>query len=118
VDLARAVYRPAALIGLVTIVASGAGVAVSGDWQAKLMFEQQPMKMAAAEGLCETDRKSTRLNSSHVKISYAVFCLKKKMNQETSIEQIQGFFGTGLHIYVHNLVSAEVDDRISNVLLL
>src|SRR5437660_8213462 len=26
------------------------------------------------------DRKSTRLNSSHVAISYAVFCLKKKMN--------------------------------------
>src|SRR5690606_33853558 len=26
------------------------------------------------------DRKSTRLNSSHVKISYAVFCLKKKQN--------------------------------------
>src|SRR5436309_11181425 len=28
------------------------------------------------------DRKSTRLNSSHVKISYAVFCLKKKKKQE------------------------------------
>src|SRR5690606_39541687 len=27
------------------------------------------------------DRKSTRLNSSHVKISYAVFCLKKKMRK-------------------------------------
>src|SRR5690606_42070303 len=27
------------------------------------------------------DRKSTRLNSSHVKISYAVFCLKKKTKQ-------------------------------------
>src|SRR5690606_41314062 len=27
------------------------------------------------------DRKSTRLNSSHVKISYAVFCLKKKKRQ-------------------------------------
>src|SRR5690606_42065261 len=27
------------------------------------------------------DRKSTRLNSSHVKISYAVFCLKKKMRR-------------------------------------
>src|SRR3989442_4130140 len=26
------------------------------------------------------DRKSTRLNSSHVRISYAVFCLKKKMS--------------------------------------
>src|SRR3712207_8100670 len=28
-----------------------------------------------------TDRKSTRLNSSHANISYAVFCLKKKHNQ-------------------------------------
>src|SRR2546430_7557700 len=27
---------------------------------------------------CDTDRKSTRLNSSHSQISYAVFCLKKK----------------------------------------
>src|SRR3712207_7039201 len=27
---------------------------------------------------CEQDRKSTRLNSSHANISYAVFCLKKK----------------------------------------
>src|SRR5699024_11834918 len=31
----------------------------------------------------EEDRKSTRLNSSHVSISYAVFCLKKKNQQET-----------------------------------
>src|SRR3989442_8690247 len=30
--------------------------------------------------LVTTDRKSTRLNSSHVRISYAVFCLKKKKN--------------------------------------
>src|SRR5690554_7568693 len=29
-------------------------------------------------GLDQLDRKSTRLNSSHVRISYAVFCLKKK----------------------------------------
>src|SRR5438067_4676033 len=29
----------------------------------------------------ELDRKSTRLNSSHVSISYAVFCLKKKKNR-------------------------------------
>src|SRR5207249_11410864 len=31
----------------------------------------------------ERDRKSTRLNSSHVSISYAVFCLKKKKKQRT-----------------------------------
>src|SRR5690349_24176325 len=30
----------------------------------------------------EADRKSTRLNSSHVEISYAVFCLKKKKKKE------------------------------------
>src|SRR5690606_41024442 len=30
----------------------------------------------------DQDRKSTRLNSSHVKISYAVFCLKKKKNKQ------------------------------------
>src|SRR3712207_7023894 len=29
------------------------------------------------------DRKSTRLNSSHANISYAVFCLKKKNNQDS-----------------------------------
>src|SRR5690606_39989138 len=33
-------------------------------------------RMAARAGTLAQDRKSTRLNSSHVKISYAVFCLK------------------------------------------
>src|SRR5260363_459605 len=33
----------------------------------------------------DTDRKSTRLNSSHQIISYAVFCLKKKKTQHTSM---------------------------------
>src|SRR5690554_7745930 len=34
-------------------------------------------------GMSKLDRKSTRLNSSHVRISYAVFCLKKKKKQIT-----------------------------------
>src|ERR1039458_9256489 len=33
------------------------------------------------------DRKSTRLNSSHLGISYAVFCLKKKTEVRTALEQ-------------------------------
>src|SRR5690606_41854725 len=37
-----------------------------------------PQLEERAERLIAEDRKSTRLNSSHVKISYAVFCLKKK----------------------------------------
>src|SRR3712207_8098168 len=35
---------------------------------------------APADGVHRQDRKSTRLNSSHANISYAVFCLKKKNN--------------------------------------
>src|SRR5699024_9334801 len=35
------------------------------------------------------DRKSTRLNSSHVSISYAVFCLKKKKEQKASVKTVE-----------------------------
>src|SRR5690242_21615498 len=37
------------------------------------------------------DRKSTRLNSSHMSISYAVFCLKKKTNQESCSYPVNHF---------------------------
>src|SRR5436309_6609991 len=40
--------------------------------------EPPPGVVVLGVGLEVLDRKSTRLNSSHVKISYAVFCLKKK----------------------------------------
>src|SRR5438876_7199118 len=40
-----------------------------------------------AESHGEQDRKSTRLNSSHPSISYAVFCLKKKKNNTTVATQ-------------------------------
>src|SRR5205814_7479579 len=36
----------------------------------------------------DRDRKSTRLNSSHLGISYAVFCLKKKKNKNTNTERV------------------------------
>src|SRR2546426_1371755 len=39
--------------------------------------------VGSAAGSCSLDRKSTRLNSSHLVISYAVFCLKKKKKQHT-----------------------------------
>src|SRR5690606_40534200 len=39
------------------------------------------------------DRKSTRLNSSHVKISYAVFCLKKKKTNVTKDDQTACRYG-------------------------
>src|SRR2546422_2318859 len=36
-----------------------------------------------------SDRKSTRLNSSHGYISYAVFCLKKKKKKQKNIEKVE-----------------------------
>src|SRR2546422_9684409 len=42
---------------------------------------QRPGLRRAADGVEDGDRKSTRLNSSHGYISYAVFCLKKKKSE-------------------------------------
>src|SRR5438874_8694720 len=41
-------------------------------------------RIRARSSIGISDRKSTRLNSSHVEISYAVFCLKKKKKRTTS----------------------------------
>src|SRR3712207_7727127 len=43
------------------------------------LFVTNPERLA--DGISRGDRKSTRLNSSHANISYAVFCLKKKKNK-------------------------------------
>src|SRR5437868_9957070 len=45
-----------------------------------------PRPARARRGTAE-DRKSTRLNSSHVSISYAVFCLKKKKESDAERQQ-------------------------------
>src|SRR5690554_6971454 len=52
---------------------------------------EQTLQLLAALGqhrqvlLAVLDRKSTRLNSSHVRISYAVFCLKKKIQKKKNL---------------------------------
>src|SRR5438874_4917571 len=59
----------------------GADDGEAGDGTARVVergFDQAPI---IVEEAVDGDRKSTRLNSSHVEISYAVFCLKKKNNQ-------------------------------------
>src|SRR4051794_41705410 len=54
-----------------------------GEWllNGALDWARLILKSDARAGI--TDRKSTRLNSSHPSISYAVFCLKKKKNKKT-----------------------------------
>src|SRR5690606_41773270 len=48
--------------------------------EARLAARDVEQEHGRMRELLRRDRKSTRLNSSHVKISYAVFCLKKKKN--------------------------------------
>src|SRR3989442_4591834 len=57
----------------------GADVARADDGD---LVEHHPPRVCISRcGSARRDRKSTRLNSSHVRISYAVFCLKKKIKK-------------------------------------
>src|SRR5207249_9203337 len=72
-----------------------------------------------APGSSSIDRKSTRLNSSHVSISYAVFCLKKKkkieqshigiMNKCSELESLTGYLYS--HPDLRQLAQHFVDQR-------
>src|SRR5437773_8181172 len=52
------------------------------------LLEARPRAGRVPGRLAGPDRKSTRLNSSHITISYAVFCLKKKKKNKKDIKQI------------------------------
>ncbi len=52
-DEDREAFRSALRLGAATVLVAGIGTAVSGDFQAKIMTDVQPMKMAAAEALYE-----------------------------------------------------------------
>src|SRR5256885_13222730 len=69
--------RAADSLPTVTRATSVAGLAVSG--RLRLLALPGPL-------FSSRDRKSTRLNSSHLVISYAVFCLKKK-KQKTNLDR-------------------------------
>src|SRR5215469_17530033 len=56
---------------------------VGGHDRFDLLAESPADQRVAVERAHRRDRKSTRLNSSHVEISYAVFCLKKKKKKQT-----------------------------------
>src|SRR2546430_4640355 len=57
-----------------------------GVWPNSVMLASTGTSRLA--NITELDRKSTRLNSSHSQISYAVFCLKKKKNYLLTIAHL------------------------------
>src|SRR5690242_21322023 len=68
---------------LITCSDSGGPLEFVRDGVTGYVADPTAQAMAAA---MDRDRKSTRLNSSHMSISYAVFCLKKKNERRTPVE--------------------------------
>ncbi|SEO38507.1 cytochrome ubiquinol oxidase subunit I [Trujillonella endophytica] len=54
-EVDHGVWRRSVRLGGFVSLAAFVLVAVTGDWQAKLMYAQQPLKMSSAEALCETE---------------------------------------------------------------
>src|SRR5438477_6135733 len=65
---------------------SKAGIAFASMLLLLVLMVWVPGSAAGADKRVWGDRKSTRLNSSHMSISYAVFCLKKKTNHRLVVE--------------------------------
>src|SRR3712207_7538047 len=74
--------RPAQLRRNLHLIAAGKedGRALVEEFQLSRISGLLPSVGPQPPQILYTDRKSTRLNSSHANISYAVFCLKKKNN--------------------------------------
>src|SRR5438067_7623566 len=76
-------FRPSATTGIYTLSLHDA-LPISNYVEASKSLPRLGKRVATPDGVGRVgdleDRKSTRLNSSHVSSSYAVFCLKKKNN--------------------------------------
>src|SRR5438045_4994697 len=85
-DLALA--RDAALRDAHHVLGTGAG-GVAEEQRGARATTQREQRGGGQHGERTQDRKSTRLNSSHLGISYAVFCLKKKKKKRRTKEKIK-----------------------------
>jgi cytochrome d ubiquinol oxidase subunit I len=88
-DVDASAFRTALRLGAVTVMIAGAGVAFTGDLQGKVMTEVQPMKMAAAEALYESEKPA----------SFSVFTLGTLDGSRevfsVKIPYLLSFLGTG-----------------------
>src|SRR3712207_8704213 len=79
-------------------ISAKSGCGTSGRWRVMLVGRRIAAWRVGSAGSTTQDRKSTRLNSSHANISYAVFCLKKKKKQTHVVPQQQTYV-THSHTY-------------------
>src|SRR5690606_41865806 len=77
--LAAVFTTPDVWWGIAVVLTALTAISIGGPWLDGIVRSRPSAAGPPARVvLIALDRKSTRLNSSHVKISYAVFCLKKK----------------------------------------
>src|SRR2546430_6058877 len=89
--------RATGLAGLAAVSKRGYRVRLRGGANVGAAFQHRRIYLLVAN----LDRKSTRLNSSHSQISYAVFCLKKKKNISSQcVTTISGLPSSRLHAHV------------------
>ena len=94
----RPPYHKAIRAGAWVALVAGLGVAVSGDFQGKIMTEVQPMKMAAAEALYDTEESCApfsiftigTLNGSEEIFSVTIPCLLSQLGTGSFDGQVQG----------------------------
>src|SRR5690625_6709752 len=88
-SMARDMYRPTVRFGVVFMLIAGVLLVITGDFQAKIMFEQQPMKMASAEALCETQERSEEHTSELQSRGHLVcrLLLEKKKEERSRTKQ-------------------------------
>src|SRR3712207_7309338 len=75
--------------GLVAALVVSIGLSLALRYLVQVVFGGRSQSFADYQN---QDRKSTRLNSSHANISYAVFCLKKKKTQNTPVSNIHSAY--------------------------
>src|SRR5690606_39505414 len=78
---------PRASPGQVSVLCAPSKPPPRRGWRPPPPYAPKTPTEPASNSTNRQDRKSTRLNSSHVKISYAVFCLKKKKQAKRVIQR-------------------------------
>src|SRR5439155_19370335 len=80
-------FRSPTLRMILTLYRARSGASPESLWEFQVnTLQAGDLAWPDAMAFVAVDRKSTRLNSSHVAISYAVFCLKKKKYKHTSVK--------------------------------
>jgi cytochrome d ubiquinol oxidase subunit I len=93
VELAKDTYRPAIKLGAIAMIVAGLGVIISGDQAGKLMYQQQPAKMAAAEGMC-TGEESAAFSILTIG-SWSADCAEDDLTRVLSVPGLTSYLGTG-----------------------